>query len=84
MGLGFVWLAICRLCGHQAIVKGLMNAKIELNRHYHYCHKNVKPKVYDENVTVIKIREDTAMKILYPALVIAKKNNRKPIIKISL
>ena len=80
----FYWLAICNLCGHRALTEKLRNARIELNRHYFHCHKNVKPSIYDQNVMVMRIRDDNAFKILYTCMVLALKYNRKPPIKISL
>jgi hypothetical protein len=79
----FYWLVVCGLCGHQALVKRLTTARWERYNHYNYCHRNVSIHHYYYNVTIIKIRDDTAIKILYPALKIVSETGKLPI-KLSL
>jgi len=83
MGFGFMWLISCLLCGHRALVRTKENVRWEKYRHYHYCHKNISIDKYYESVITVKIREDKALLILYPALMLTAKN-RKPPIKVSV
>jgi len=81
----YLYLLVCRICGHRALLRDLKSAKLERNRHYHYCHKNVKPyePAYTDNVEIIRVREDTALPLVISA-VAEMSRGLKPSIKLSL
>jgi len=74
------YIIICQLCGHRAISPDISTAKLERNRHYHYCHKNLKPySNYVKRVTITRVSDGMGLRIILPALALMSEGKKPPI-----